>query len=51
MLFNKAESKLALPFGPFLSVAALCHVFFVDKLDPLMRWYAELLTYFLQNIW
>ena len=51
MLFKQADSRLALPFGPFLAVGALCHVFFVDRLDPLMRWYAEVLTYFLQNIW
>jgi prepilin signal peptidase PulO-like enzyme (type II secretory pathway) len=51
MLFKQADSRLALPFGPFLAVGALCHVFFVDRLDPLIRWYAEVLTYFLQNIW
>lgn len=51
MLLKQADSRLALPFGPFLAVGALCHVFFVDRLDPLMRWYAEVLTYFLQNIW
>jgi leader peptidase (prepilin peptidase)/N-methyltransferase len=51
MLFKKADRRLALPFGPFLSVGALCYVFFVDRLDPLMRWYGEVLIYFLQNIW
>ena len=51
MFLKKADGKLALPFGPFLSVGALCHIYFVDWLDPLMRWYGEVLVYFLQNIW
>jgi len=51
MLVNKADGRLAIPFGPFLSVGALCYVFFVDKLDPLMRWYGDVLIYFLQNFW
>ncbi|MGW8195903.1 MAG: hypothetical protein ACWGOX_16730, partial [Desulforhopalus sp.] len=51
MLVNKADGRLAIPFGPFLAVGALCHIFFVDRLDPLMRWYGDVLIYFLKNIW
>jgi len=51
MLIKKADSKLALPFGPFLSAGALLHLYFVQHLDPLMRWYGDLLVYFFQNLW
>ena len=51
MIFHKADGKLALPFGPFLSAAALLHLYFVQYLDPMMRWYADALGYFVQNIW
>ncbi|MDG5469936.1 prepilin peptidase [Deltaproteobacteria bacterium IMCC39524] len=43
MLFKKADSKLAIPFGPFLAAGALIHIFFVDRFDPIMRWYASML--------
>ncbi|MEJ2472161.1 MAG: hypothetical protein P8Y96_13775 [Desulfuromonadales bacterium] len=51
MLIKKADRQLALPFGPFLAAAALCHVFFVDRLDSLMRWYGDLMVYFFRNLW
>jgi leader peptidase (prepilin peptidase)/N-methyltransferase len=47
MLIKKADGKLALPFGPFLSAAALIHLFFVQHFDPVMRWYASML----QQLW
>ncbi|MGK2905936.1 MAG: prepilin peptidase [Desulfuromonadales bacterium] len=47
MLIKKADGKLAVPFGPFLSAAALIHLFFVQHLDPIMRWYARML----QQLW
>ena len=51
MLLKKADGKLAVPFGPFLSVAALIYVFFVDSLDPLMRWYGSALLQIWQSFW
>ncbi len=51
MIIKKADGKLALPFGPFLAAGALIHLYFVQHLDPLMRWYGEVLTYLLQNLW
>lgn len=50
MILRRADSKLALPFGPFLSAGALFYLFFVERFDPLMHWYSESLAYFLQNI-
>jgi len=32
MVRNHADSKLALPFGPFLSFGALCYLFFGEQL-------------------
>jgi leader peptidase (prepilin peptidase)/N-methyltransferase len=47
MLIKKADSKLAIPFGPFLAAAALIDLYFVQHIDPIMRWYASIL----QQIW
>ena len=43
MLIKRADRRLALPFGPFLAAAALIYLFFVDRIDPLIRWYGEAL--------
>jgi leader peptidase (prepilin peptidase)/N-methyltransferase len=51
MLIKKADSKLAVPFGPFLSAAALVHIFFVQHLDPVMRWYASILQQLWFSLW
>ena len=40
MVRSKADSKLALPFGPFLSFGALCYLFFGEWL---IAWYLNLL--------
>jgi leader peptidase (prepilin peptidase) / N-methyltransferase len=40
MVRNHADSKLALPFGPFLSFGALCYLFFGEQL---IEWYLNLL--------
>ena len=40
MVRNHADSKLALPFGPFLSFGALCYLFFGEQL---IGWYLNLL--------
>ncbi|HEV8711270.1 MAG TPA: A24 family peptidase [Candidatus Binatia bacterium] len=40
MVRNNADSKLALPFGPFLSFGALCYLFFGEQL---IEWYLNLL--------
>jgi leader peptidase (prepilin peptidase)/N-methyltransferase len=40
MIRSKADSKLALPFGPFLSFGALCYLFFGERL---IAWYLGLL--------
>jgi len=40
MVRSKADSKLALPFGPFLSFGALCYLFFGERL---IAWYLNLL--------
>ena len=42
MLIKRANRKLAIPFGPFLAGAALIYLFFVDKIDPVARWYGEI---------
>ena len=47
MLIKKADSKLAVPFGPFLSAGALIHLFFIERFDPIMRWYVDML----QQLW
>ena len=39
MLLKKADSKLAIPFGPFLAAAALFYLFWGP---PLIRWYLGL---------
>lgn len=36
MMVRKEDSKLAVPFGPFLALSALAYVFFGEKL---IRWY------------
>jgi len=43
MMIKRAGRKLAIPFGPFLAAAALVYLFFVDKIDPVARWYGEAL--------
>jgi len=40
MIRTQADSKLALPFGPFLSLGALCYLFFGEQL---IAWYLGLL--------
>jgi len=45
MLIKRAGRKLAIPFGPFLAGAALIYLFFVDKIDPVARWYGEIFVY------
>ena len=50
MFLHGADGKFALPFGPFLSLGALIYLFFVEQLDPMMRWYFDALLYFMQNI-
>ncbi len=47
MLIKKADGKLAVPFGPFLAAGALTHIFFIQHIDPVMRWYADML----QQLW
>jgi leader peptidase (prepilin peptidase)/N-methyltransferase len=39
MVRRNADSKLALPFGPFLSLGALCYLFFGEQL---IAWYLGL---------
>src|SRR5210317_431209 len=51
MLFKKADSKLAIPFGPFLAAGALLHLFFIQHTDPLMRWYASMLQQLWLSFW
>jgi leader peptidase (prepilin peptidase)/N-methyltransferase len=36
MLFQKKDSKLAIPFGPYLALGALLYIFYGQ---PLIRWY------------
>ncbi len=50
MLFKKANSQLAIPFGPFLSLGALLHVFFIDIIDPYLRWYGDILQHLWRNL-
>jgi leader peptidase (prepilin peptidase) / N-methyltransferase len=40
MVRHNADSKLALPFGPFLSFGALCYLFFGERF---IAWYLNLL--------
>jgi leader peptidase (prepilin peptidase)/N-methyltransferase len=49
MLIKKADRKLAIPFGPFLSAGALIYVYFFAYWDSLMYWYVELLQYWFQS--
>ena len=51
MLIKKADSKLAVPFGPFLSASALIHVFFIQYFDPIMLWYANMLQQLWLSLW
>jgi leader peptidase (prepilin peptidase)/N-methyltransferase len=51
MLIKKADGKLAVPFGPFLSAGALLHLFFVQHLDPIMHWYASMLQQLWLSFW
>lgn len=39
MLLQKKDSKLAIPFGPYLAFAAVLYIFYGQ---PLIRWYLEL---------
>jgi leader peptidase (prepilin peptidase) / N-methyltransferase len=41
MLFSDKNMKMAIPFGPFLSMGAMAHVFFGQEL---MSWYLNLLS-------
>lgn len=50
MLIKRAGRKLAIPFGPFLATAALVYLFFVDKIDPVARWYGEALGFWWKNL-
>ena len=50
MLITRAGRKLAIPFGPFLAGAALVYLFFVEKIDPLARWYGEIFVYWWRNL-
>lgn len=49
MLITRAGRKLAIPFGPFLAGAALLYLFFVDRIDPVVRWYGAALVFWWQN--
>jgi leader peptidase (prepilin peptidase)/N-methyltransferase len=40
MIYQNSDSKLAIPFGPFLSFGALCYLFFGEDL---ITWYLRLL--------
>jgi leader peptidase (prepilin peptidase)/N-methyltransferase len=51
MLLKKADGKLAVPFGPFLSVAALIYTFFIQHFDAVMRWYADMLQQLWLSFW
>lgn len=50
MLVTRAGRKLAIPFGPFLASAALVYLFFVDRIDPLARWYGAVIIYWWQSL-
>jgi leader peptidase (prepilin peptidase)/N-methyltransferase len=50
MLVTRAGRKLAIPFGPFLATAALVYLFFVEKIDPVARWYGQTLLLWWQNL-
>ena len=50
MLITRAGRKLAIPFGPFLAGAALLYLFFVEKIDPLARWYGEILVFWWRSL-
>jgi leader peptidase (prepilin peptidase)/N-methyltransferase len=50
MLIKRAGRKLAIPFGPFLAGAALLYLFFVDKIDPVVRWYGEALVFWWRSM-
>ena len=41
MIYQNSDSRLALPFGPFLAFGALCYLFFGEEL---INWYFGLLT-------
>lgn len=49
MLIKRAGRKLAIPFGPFLAGAALVYLFFVDQIEPVVRWYGAALLYWWNN--
>jgi len=51
MLISKSDRKLAIPFGPFLSVGALIYLFFVAYWAPLMYWYAEIFREIFSGLW
>lgn len=50
MLIKRAGRRLAIPFGPFLSAAALVYLYFVSRIDPVVRWYGEALAYWWRNL-
>ena len=50
MLIKRAGRRLAIPFGPFLSGAALVYLYFVDRIDPVVRWYGEALMFWGRNM-
>lgn len=50
MLIKRAGRKLAIPFGPFLAGSALIYLFFVDRIDPVARWYGEALFFWWNSL-
>jgi len=51
MYLNKADGRFAIPFGPFLSVGALIHIYFIQILDPFLGWYGDILQQIWRSIW
>jgi leader peptidase (prepilin peptidase)/N-methyltransferase len=50
MLLKKADGRLAIPFGPFLSAGVLVYLFFVQYFDPVMHWYLEAIKQIVRSI-
>ena len=51
MYLNKADGRFAIPFGPFLSVAALVYVYFIRIFDPFLGWYGDILQEIWRSLW
>lgn len=51
MMLKRADGKLAIPFGPFLSLGALAYGFFIDFWDPLMSWYGDVFQQLFRALW